>query len=225
MKHSEFKYRAAAVSSVLSLALLAGAPAWAHGDGGDDHGGGPGGGSHGVSTTKLRARLSALGDPSTEVYGKAERQTKTKKDGRIDDRFSAKVKIPCPNTALGILSCEESDFPTEIHLTLQRPADTTPAADTIDGYADCTLEFDQVETEFDDDGNKAQAEYKVDGRLKKGETQFKKGSCTDGTSTPGGIPGVQAGDTARVWIVNGSSPDFIAAGKFNLIQSRGKRGR
>lgn len=219
MKQSRFNCQATAVSSVLSLILLAGSPAWAH-NSGDDHGGGSRGGKQSESKTKLRARLSAVETPASDAHGKAEWQTKSK-NGKVTERFSAKVEIRCPTDALGITDCTAAET-ANVHLVLSRPDAEDPAL--LDDYSDCTLEFDEIETEFEHGSTKDHAEFKVDGRSKNGVIEFSHGSCDDLTPPDDDsvLPGIEAGDTAKVHVIVAGEPVEILQGTFNEIRTRGK---
>lgn len=219
MKQSRDTHRAPTVSGVLALVLFAGNAAWAHNSGpGQDHGGGAQGGSQHESKTKVRARLAALGTPSSDAHGKVERQTKTK-SSKLSDRVSAKIEIPCPNPnpGLGIADCTAAES-ADVKVVLSRLA---VGLQLPVPYATCTLQFDQIETEFDDGDTREQAEFRLDVRSKNGVIEFRRGSCDSSQ-----IPDIKSGDSATVQIITAanSEPVLVAEASFNQIASRGKSG-
>lgn len=210
MTQSKARYQAAAVSSFLSLILLAGSPAQAHDSGsaenhgsggykhaghGDDHGGEQ---AKPNTSTKLRARLSPLDPQFGNAHGKAERSTKIKK-GEARDRFTAKIEIPIPSTSLGI-ETEDEAVTREVHLILTREGTD---------YAECTLLFDEIDTEVEEGVTTVQAEYRADIELRGGELKIRNGFCDIAPATDSvqaGVPAVQTGDTATGHVHAGTPP-------------------
>lgn len=151
--------------------------------------------------TEARAELTpCCGDPLPEpdAKGKAKRKTETRSNVVQNDEFEAKVKVPVPSTGLGIID-EATATAADLRLILARS--DTP-------YAECLLEFDEIETEDEDGEVQTEAEYKVKvgARLRKGVLvlQEDKGECDTDLAAEGvqaGVPAVQEGDVATVSIV------------------------
>jgi hypothetical protein len=121
------------------------------------------------------------------------------------ERFRAQAKIDLPSAALSIAD-ETAAAAADVRVILSR---------TGADYAECSLEFAQVEQETElEDGTTVvvtEAEFIVDVRnmFKKGGLQYREfvGTCDVDLGTAGiqtGVPVVQAGDVATVTLVDPS---------------------
>jgi hypothetical protein len=149
----------------------------------------------------VRAELEPLTTPVSDAEGDM-RHIKESRKGVIKvDQFKGTVKIPIPSPALGIT--EENAEDAVIHLILSHVGEAS--------FAECLLEFDEIETEDDDDDEEGerQAEYKVFMRRHKGNVQAKKGNCiTTGTTTPV-VPNALVNDVATATFGAGSGTPFL----------------
>lgn len=117
------------------------------------------------------------------------------------ERFEAKVKIPVPSTALGIVD-EASALNADVQLLLSSA--TTPTT----YYAACALDLTEIETEIEDGLSKTYAVYKVDVRkeLRNGATRQRQihGICDIDpltTSIEAGTPAPTDNDNATAVLV------------------------
>lgn len=154
-----------------------------------------------------------------DAEGEAKYKKQIQKGTTKTERFEAKVKIPFPSTALGIV-----DTPTaqaaDIQLLLSSA--TTPTA----YYATCALDLTEIETEFEDGATKTYAIYKVDVRreLRNGSTRQREihGVCDTNTATvavENGTPAPVDNDIATAVLVT-TIPSItftpIVSGSFEL---------
>jgi hypothetical protein len=146
--------------------------------------------------TEVRASLKpCCGEVEPAAEGKSKRKTEARATVVEKDAFEAKVHVPVPSTGLGIAD-EAAAESAVLHLVLSNAGGP---------YADCVLEFTEIETEEDDSGIETYAEYKVQlqQQSKKGVTVLKekKGACDTDLVTAdvqAGVPNVQEGDSALV---------------------------
>ena len=120
-------------------------------------------GKSGNSQLKLEANLEPIiVAPATtavapDAEGEAKYRNQIQKGTSKTERFEAKVKIPFPSPALGIID-QASAQNADIQILLSSA--TTPTV----AYATCALDLSEIETEFEDGVTKTYAEYKVDVR-------------------------------------------------------------
>lgn len=154
-------------------------------------------GSHSVSKVKInvRAELEPFDtSPVTDAEGMARHHKEIRKGVVKKDELKGMVKILVPASALGITN-EETAEHADIRLILSRNG-----AD----YAECLLEFDEIEAEDDDDDEEVQAHFRVHVRTKHGVPRAKKGTCDVDLTTAAidlGVPDVQAGDLGTVALI------------------------
>ena len=186
---------------VIGLALFAAAPRMAAAKNGG-----------GVEfKTNLDACCAAA---SEDNDGKAEYRKQTSNGVTKQERFRTQAKIELPSAVLGIVDATSAQA-ADVRVILTRSGTD---------YAECTLDFDEVEqeTEMEDGVNqvKTEAEFAVDIRnqLKKNSlvARASKGTCDIDLTAPGtqaGVPVVQAGDTATVTLVDPSEATLAPASR------------
>ncbi|HUR72260.1 MAG TPA: hypothetical protein VMZ02_09745 [Candidatus Limnocylindrales bacterium] len=135
-------------------------------DSGSKGSSGPSSGSKGKSGNlqlKLEAQMEPLiVAPATspiapDAEGEAKYRKQIQKGTIKTERFEARVKIPFPSPALGIID-QASAQNADIQILLSSA--TTPTV----AYASCALDLSEIETELEDGVTKTYAEYKVDVR-------------------------------------------------------------
>jgi hypothetical protein len=156
--------------------------------------------------TRFKTDLDACcAAPSEDNDGDAEYRKQEKNSVTRDERFGARAKIELPSAALGIADAAAAAA-ADIRIILTRSA--------VD-YAECSLPLWEIEQDFEiENGShvlKEEAEFRVSVRntLKKGSPILQElvGACDIDLATPGvqgGVPAVQAGDTATVVLVDPS---------------------
>ena len=143
--------------------------------------------------------------PAPDAEGRMRRIKEIRKGVIKVDKFKGTVKIPIPASALGIVD-EASAENADIRLILSRNGTD---------FAECLLEFDEIDE--DDDDDELQAQFKVHVRIHKGTTQAKKGVCDIDLETSdiqSGVPDSQSGDVATATFVidpntRGADVDFL----------------
>ena len=144
--------------------------------------------------------------PEPDAEGKAKHKKETRNGVIKKDEFKGTVKIPVdPASLLGITD-ETAAENADIRLILSRNGTD---------FAECLLEFDEIDE--DDDDDELQAQFKVHVRIHKGATQAKKGVCDIDLGTSdiqSGVPDSQSGDVATATFVidpntRGADVDFL----------------
>jgi len=170
-----------------------------------------GGGNNIEFKTNLDACCAAASENND---GKAEYRKQTNNGVTKQERFRTQAKIDLPSAALGIVDAASAQT-ADVRVILSR---------TGTDYAECTLDFDEIEQEIEmEDGGTvivSEAEFAVDVRnqFKKGNVivRSSKGTCDIDLATPGtqaGVPVVQAGDTATVTLVDPSEATLAPASR------------
>lgn len=135
------------------------------------------------------------GDPEPEAHGKAIRKIVTDEGITLRERFRAKVEVPVPSIGLAIAD-EAAATSADIRVILSREG-----AD----YAECLMEFIEVETELEDGVLVTEAKYKVNVvQPAGGPLLLKRGTCDVDLTLAGvqpGVPQVLPGDVATVVLV------------------------
>lgn len=160
------------------------------------------------SRVKLSARPALLAESGVVFAESSVKREAKQKKKEGEDKFTAKVEIALPDTALGLDGTLANAQAAVVTLELSRAGTA---------YALCTLAFDELESDDDEDEDESnptlRAEYKLDitSKQKKGTTRFrvKKGDCdtdliTDGVQS--GIPDAQVDDSI---VVRGGSLVFM----------------
>ena len=151
---------------------------------------------------------------SEDNDGKAEYRKQTNNGVTKQERFRTQVRVELPSAVLGIADAASAQA-ADVRVILTRSGTD---------YAECTLEFDEVEQEMEiEDGGselKTEAEFAVDIRnqLKKNNlvVRANKGACDIDLTAPGtqaGVPVVQAGDTATVTLVDPTETTLAPASR------------
>jgi hypothetical protein len=156
--------------------------------------------------TRLKTDLDpCCAAPSEDNDGDADYRKQEKNSVTKDERFVARAKTELPSAALGIADAAAATA-ADIRIILTRSA--------VD-YAECSLPLWEIEESFEQENGsivvKEEAEFRVSVRntLKKGSPILLElvGTCDVDLATPGvqgGVPAVQAGDTATVVLVDPS---------------------
>lgn len=131
--------------------------------------------------------------PEPDAKGKVRHQKEIRKGVLKKDEFKGNVKMRVhPASALGIVN-EASAQNADIRLVLSRNGTD---------FAECLLQFDELEEEDEDE--EIQAVFKIHVRMKKGTVKVTKGVCDIDLGTAGtqsGVPDVQADDLATATLV------------------------
>ncbi|HEX2385303.1 MAG TPA: hypothetical protein VHL99_02000 [Candidatus Binatia bacterium] len=166
----------------------------------------PGAASAKTINTRFETDLDACCDaPSENNGGKADYKLQTAKGATKQEVFRTIVHVELPSTVLGLNDASDAQA-ADVRVILSRTA--TP-------YAECSLVFTEIQQETEiEDGEPVttnEASFFVDVRnlLKKGSLQLATpiGTCDVDLGTAGvqgGVPAVQAGDTATVVLVDPS---------------------
>ena len=190
-------------------------------------------GKSGNSSTEYEAELEpAIVAPATtasepDAEGESKYKLQVHKGTPKTERFEAKVKIPFPSTALGIID-EATAQNADIQLLLS--SSLTPTT----YYAVCALDLTEIETEFEDGATKNYAVYKVDVRKELRNRKIRNrqihGVCDTDSVTAGiqaGTPVPTADDIATAVLVTTTAPvppatdptityTYILTGSFEL---------
>jgi hypothetical protein len=190
-------------------------------------------GKSGNATVEYEAELEpAIVAPATvaiepDAEGEAKYKKQIHKGTPKTERFEAKVKIPFPSTALGII-----DEATAQNADIQLLLSSLLAPTTF--YAACAMDLTEIETELEDGVTKSYAVYKVDVRkeVRNGATRNRQihGICDTDSVTTGvqsGTPMPNADDIATAVLVTTTAPippatdptisyTYILTGSFEL---------
>ena len=190
-------------------------------------------GKSGNSSVEYEAELEpAIVAPATtalepDAEGESKYKKQIHKGTPKTERFEAKIKIPFPSTALGIID-QTTAQNADIQLLLS--SSLTPTT----FYAACALDLTEIETEIEDGLTKSYAVYKVDVRkeARNGTTRNRQihGICDTDSVTLGvqsGTPVPNADDIATAVLVTTTAPvppataptisyTYILTGNFEL---------
>ena len=169
-------------------------------------------GKSGNSSTEYEAELEpAIVAPATtaiepDAEGESKYKLQVHKGTPKTERFEAKVRIPVPSTALGIID-QATAQNADIQLLLSSSLSPTTY------YAACALDLTEIETELENGATKTYAVYKVDVRkeLRNRTTRNRQihGVCDTDAVTAGvqaGTPVPNADDIATAVLVTTTAP-------------------